>query len=103
MTRPKKKVYISGAISDCDPKDVQIKFNQAKEQIKAFGHTPISPTENGLPPTASWREHMAKDIAMLFYCDAVYVLTDYETSKGARIELFIANELCMDIIKQPQF
>ena len=103
MTKQKKKIYISGAISDCEPEDVQAKFNQAKEQVKAFGHTPVSPTENGLPTTASWREHMAKDIAMLFDCDAVYALTDHDTSKGARIELFIANELCMEIIKQPKF
>ena len=40
---------------------------------------------------------MGKDIALLLKSDAVYLLSDYDESKGARIELCVALQLRMPV------
>ena len=77
------KIYISGAIS----KDFNYmkKFKLAEEQLQALGHAVINPTV--IPPILSHEDHMKIDLAMLDVCDAIYMLKDWENSKGANIEL----------------
>jgi hypothetical protein len=45
---------------------------------------------NGLHDYALYEAHIAKDILMLIECDAIYMLSDWESSKGAMIEKFVA-------------
>lgn len=42
------KWYISGKISGLPTDQVTAKFKQAEQQIRAFGHEPVNPTNNGL-------------------------------------------------------
>ena len=79
------------------------KFRQAEQQIRAFGHEPVNPLDNGVDKEASWNEHFVADVALLLECDAIYLLKDWEASKGARIEATIAEECGLEIIFQPQY
>lgn len=97
------KVYISGKITGQDPVQTAEKFRQAGRQVAAFGHEPVSPLDNGLSPDAPWREHIARDIAMLLECDGIYLLRDWSESPGARIELNIAQECGFEIMEQPEY
>jgi len=97
------KIYISGKIGDLPEAEVAAKFEHARRQVEAFGHEPVSPLNNGLDSAAPWEDHMGADIAMMLKCDAVYMLTDWGNSRGARIEHGIAHEMGMDIILQAQF
>ncbi len=47
------KWYISGKISGLPTDQVTAKFKQAEQQIRAFGHEPVNPTNNGLGSEAS--------------------------------------------------
>ena len=94
------KVYISGKISGENPEEVALKFRSAEGAIRKMGHEPVSPLNNGLPDDASWEDHMAADIAMLLRCQAIYLLDDWNTSRGARIEAEIAIECKMEILYQ---
>lgn len=76
------KWYISGKISGLPTDQVTAKFKQAEQQIRAFGHEPVNPTNNGLGSEASWNEHLVADVALLLECDAIYLLKDWGDSPG---------------------
>jgi len=92
------KIYISGKISDLPTEQVKEKFAKAEAQIRAFGHEPVNPLDNGLPSTATWAQQMTASLAMLFECDAIYLLPDWGDSRGARIEANIAQECGLEIL-----
>lgn len=60
------KIYISGKISDLPTEQVKEKFAKAEAQIRAFGHEPVNPLDNGQPSTATWAQQMTASLAMLF-------------------------------------
>ena len=95
------KWYISGKISGLPTDQVTAKFKQAEQQIRAFGHEPVNPTNNGLGSEASWNEHLVADVALLLECDAIYLLKDWGDSRGSRIEANIAEECGLQIVHKP--
>lgn len=97
------KIYISGKISDLPTEQVREKFAKAEAQIRAFGHEPVNPLDNGQPSTATWAQQMTASIALLFECDAIYLLPDWGDSRGARIEANIAEECGLEILHQPEY
>lgn len=84
------KIYVSGKISGLPIVEVREKFEKAKRYLETLGYEVVSPLDNGLPEGATWAEHMIADIALLFTCDAIYMLSDWLSSKGAMIEKSIA-------------
>lgn len=80
------KIYISGPITGIAPEVCQARFEKAEKELKSQGFTPVNPLKNGLPPTASYDEHMKRDLEMLAECDTIYMLNGWEKSKGCRIE-----------------
>lgn len=97
------KWYISGKISGLPTDQVTAKFRQAEQQIRAFGHEPVNPIDNGLGSEASWNEHLVADVALLLECDAIYLLKDWGDSRGSRIEANIAEECGLQIVHQPEY
>ena len=63
------KCYISGKISGLLSEQVTAKFRQAEQQIRAFGHEPVNPLDNGVDKEASWNEHFVADVALLLEWD----------------------------------
>lgn len=92
-----RNIYISGRITGEAIGGVIAKFHAAERKIRRFGFTPVSPLDNGLPFEAEWADHMGRDIALLLKCDAIYLLPDYEQSRGAQIELCVALQQRMPV------
>ena len=103
LKNKKMKWYISGKISGLPTDQVTAKFQQAEQQIRAFGYEPVNPINNGLGSEASWNEHLVADIALLLECDAIYLLKDWGDSRGSRIEANIAEECGLQIVHQPLY
>lgn len=80
------KVYISGKITGLPLSEAEERFKDAEELISALNLTPVNPLKNGLPRHRSWEEHMAKDIELLKQCEAIFMLENWEDSRGAKIE-----------------
>lgn len=91
------KIYISGKISGLPMSDVRQHFANAAALLEAIGFEAVNPLNNGLQPTADWKEHMIADIGMLLDCDAIYMMDNWMESRGASIEYDIANRLNMDV------
>ena len=93
-----KKVYISGAIAHYDLGERKAAFADAEKVLKRMGFAPVNPFKNGLPEEAHWREHMRADIALLLGCDYIYMLKDWELSKGAKLELDVASSCGIKVL-----
>ena len=98
------KIYISGKISGTNLTETHARFAAVAKAMKRLDYEPVNPFENGLTEHDTWKAHMLKDIADLLQCKAIYMLQDWQDSKGARIEHYIATEIGMPImyeIEQP--
>lgn len=98
------KIYISGKISGTDLKETRARFASVAKVMKRLGYDPVNPLDNGLSEYDTWEAHIAKDIADLLQCKAIYMLQGWQESKGARIEHYIATEIGIHImyeIEQP--
>lgn len=99
------RIYISGAISS-DMENYKNKFKNAKEHLERQGHTVVNPVEvsenlqQRLRREPTYAEYMRNDLAALFTCEAIYMLSDWKTSPGARLEHCIAVTLAMIVIYQ---
>lgn len=95
------KIYISGPITGHDTKEVFRNFEAAEKDLQRQGHRTINPLDNYIPEIPrDWVDYMVLDIAQLMRCEAIYMLTGWENSRGARIEHNIAREMELVIIYQ---
>lgn len=86
------RIYISGPMTGV-PEFNHPAFNEAARLLRKRGYEVFSPTENGLPATATWEEHMRADLAELMTCTHVATLPGWAQSKGVRIEVKLAGLL----------
>jgi hypothetical protein len=103
-----KKLYIAGKITGLVYEEALNAFNAAENAVRDLGYTPVNPMrENGLDGDGNehpWVEYMKRDIPHLLRCDGIYLLANWESSKGANLEKQIAEALGMEVIfaQEPQ-
>ena len=96
------KVYISGQITGLELDEARELFEEAEKTLYSMGHTPINPMKR-VPYNQifTWEDYMIKDIEILLKeSDAIFMLSNYRKSKGARIEKFIAIQTNKIVIYQ---
>lgn len=93
-----KRVYISGAMTGIADFNHPA-FFAAEMELRARGYYPVNPARNGIKPNWQWCDYMRKDIAALMTCDYIYLLDGWENSRGASLEVFIATQLNIPILK----
>lgn len=95
-----QKIYISGRMTD-DPQH-EYKFNAAVEKLMkdyiVVNPLDISIEVDGKINNAKYKDYLKADIEDLMECDAIYMLSGWEQSKGAKAEHSIAVALDMKII-----
>lgn len=98
MAACKGKCYISGAIAHHDLKERMAAFDLAACQLEMQGYVPVNPFNNGVPQSEHWTEHMRADIGLLLGCDYIYMLKDWELSKGCKLELDVATSCGIKVL-----
>lgn len=94
-------IYISGQITGLVLKEAKANFDQAEALLLEKGYKPLNPLKVNPPLSSkSWKEYMLEDIAQLFNCEGIFLLDNWQDSKGARIEQFIAQEMGMMILTE---
>lgn len=96
------RIYISGKITGCDRVQYLTKFALAEQHLRDKGYSVVNPAAvNGrLPDDTTYDEYMKMSMLMLSFCDAIYMLEDWEESRGARHEKNTAEKKGMSILFQ---
>lgn len=90
-------IYVCGKMSGL--KDFnRAAFNQAAASLRAQGLTVFNPGEIIGESDWEWSDYMRTSLKGMLDCDVLYVLTGYESSVGANIEIDLANKLGLLII-----
>ena len=98
-----KRIYISGKITGLNISEVNQKFKDAERFLKnTYDNIEVVNPVEQVPyeVNKTWEQYMIEDIALLFECDSIFMLNNWEDSKGARIEKSIAQEMGKNIIFQ---
>ncbi len=94
-----KIVFISGAITGID--GYRKIFSAAEQWLREQNCTVLNPAV--LPPSGlEWEAYLRITMAMVREADAIYVLQNWERSKGVREELALAESLGKEIIYEPR-
>jgi hypothetical protein len=89
-----KKIYICGKVSG-DP-DYNKKFLKEEKRLLSHGYEPINPTAI-ISHKTEWAEAMRIAIRAMLLCDGISLLPDWKKSRGAKIEVRLARELCIEV------
>ena len=90
-----KRIYLSGPMSGLPGLNFPT-FHSMTASLRAVGHTVTNPAEIN-PEGGTWTDCMRRDIAALMDCDTVATLPGWEHSKGARLEVLIAERLAVTV------
>ena len=93
-----KKIYLSGKITGLTYEQAFNEFLAAEITASKIAEQTINPMKLTHNHDKSWENYMLEDIKNLFYCDSIFMLDNWNDSKGARIERFIASEMQIPII-----
>lgn len=93
-----KKIYISGPISGTN--DYNERFKIAENYLIQFGHDVINPVvfNENLPKNTDGRVYMSECLRVLCLCDTIYMLKDWQKSRGARLEKTVAEHIGLNVI-----
>lgn len=92
-----RKFYISGMITGIETSAPEL-FAAAELKLKEMGYIPINPMTLPHLHDKTWLNFMREDLKALCECDGVYMLSNYKFSKGALIELELAEKLGLNIV-----
>lgn len=90
------RIYLSGPMSGLPGLNFQV-FHAMTASLRTAGHVVTNPAEIN-PDGGTWNDCMRRDIAALMDCDTVATLPGWESSKGATLEVLIAERLGMKVV-----
>ena len=93
------KVYIAGPMTGL-PHFNRPAFQQAAINLSFEKHVPLNPAI--LPDGLTEADYMAVGITMLQRADAIFLLTGWQFSAGARAEHALALKLGLEVIEQKE-
>lgn len=85
-----KRIYIAGKIGDLPENVYKLNFEIAKSEVEIAGFIPVSPVDLPHQHERTWKAYMLEDLAALKTCQGVYMLRNWNDSRGARIERWVA-------------
>jgi len=91
-----KRIYLSGPMTGLPDLNFAA-FHAMTADLRAAGHAVTNPAEIN-PDGGTWTDCMRRDIAALMDCDTVVTLSGWQESKGAQLEVLIAQHLGMRVV-----
>lgn len=93
------RVYIAGPMTGIEELNFPA-FNAEADKLRGEGLAVLNPAEHGIVDGAEWADYLRHDIAGLTSCERIHLLRGWEKSKGAQLEVTIAQALGMRITYQ---
>lgn len=95
-----RTIYIAGKVTGLTNEEVVEKFNAAQEYWQDNGCVVKNPVTIVGDPAADWARSMRKLLPHLAECQAIYILDNWQTSRGTRLEILNAHAMGLDLILQ---
>ncbi len=96
------RIYISGPITGID--DYMNRFAQTEnELVKHFKRCEVvnpAALNSSMPQGSKWGDYMMIALQAMRTCDAILLMDDWETSRGARVEREMAIGMGMTLIEE---
>lgn len=91
------RIYVAGPMTGFENYNFPA-FNAQAEALRALGHHVENPADHGVIDGAEWDDYLRYDIGRLATCEAIFLLPGWAKSRGARLEVHIAEALGMTFI-----
>jgi hypothetical protein len=92
-----KKIYISGPITNYEDTSY-LRFKKAESYLISLGYSVINPMELPHNHNKSYISFLKEDSRALSYCDGIYLLKNWEKSRGSVFEFNLAVSFCLSIL-----
>lgn len=93
-------LYLAGPMTGL-PDNNYPAFHAAAAALRAAGHTVLNPAENPPPPEGYtdnvWQYYLRLSLKQIADAEALVMLSDWPTSRGANIEFSLAEQLGLPI------
>lgn len=89
--------YISGPMS-WYPGHNFAAFSAAEGQLLLKGYKVLNPAKRGVIDGWEWQDYLKSDLFMLLEADAVATLTGWQESRGACLEVYVAQALGIPVM-----
>ena len=87
------KLYIAGPMTGYADMNFPA-FNRAERQLQEAGFETSNPARHGAADESkTWADFMRLDIADMLLCDGIALLDGWQESRGAKLEVHLADEL----------
>lgn len=93
------KLYLAGPMTGLPELNFPA-FHAAAARLRALGFEVVNPAEINPDPSSGWHTCMRRDIPHLVTCDGIAMLTGWESSRGAKIERQLAEDLDMFVLQE---
>jgi hypothetical protein len=90
------RVYIAGPMTGYENYNFAA-FNAEAERLRGQGLHVENPADHGVVSSADWADYLRYDIGRLATCERIHLLPGWSKSKGATLEVHIAQALGMTI------
>ena len=98
----KKKIFIAGQVSGLSEDEYTAKFKKAEDYLLGLGYAVYNPADADVIldtlKELGYAACLAKCIAMLRFCDCIYMLKDWQESKDAIAEKAFADAVGIETI-----
>lgn len=91
------RVYVAGPMTGIEDFNYPA-FNAVADQLRALGYEVENPADHGIVEGATWVDYLAYNLTRLGLCGVVALLPGWEGSKGACLEVQIAEKLGMTVV-----
>ena len=95
--KPLPVIYISGPMSGHENSNFPA-FNEAARKFRNLGFPVLNPADFGDDPKHTWQDCLKRDIATMCHADAIVLLDGWDQSKGANLELAVAEGLGLRVV-----
>lgn len=92
------RIYIAGKITGLSINEYQERFMQANCRLRNMNHYPVDPVYLGTFYDLPYEAYMEIDKILISTCEAIYMLSNWEDSPGARREHEYGKELGLQIL-----
>lgn len=92
-----RRIYISGKMTGVENNNYPA-FFEAERLLKSLGYDTFNPANINGESDWNWQDYMKECIKLIPDCTHIYLLKGWETSRGASMELFIANTLGLEVM-----